>query len=129
MNIQTEIIYHIVSSSDFKKNVIGYMYAPGSLLRNGYIHCASGEKITLLVAEDSFSKIEESIYIIKIIVNAVLVPVRFEESPQLGSVGIIFPHIYGSLNLDAVEGIGFLSRSGSKFLWPDTFYSDLTKFI
>ena len=128
MNIQPEIIYHIVSSSDFKKDVVGSMYAPGSLLRNGFIHCTSGEESTLLVVEDYFSNIKESIFLLKIVVDAVLAPVRFEEPSLSLAAGrkhfvsdLFFPHIYGSLNLDAVEGLGVIRRSVDKFMWPEIF--------
>jgi uncharacterized protein (DUF952 family) len=135
MNTQTEIIYHIVSSADFKSYVIGSMYAPESLFKNGFIHCASREEDTLLIAEDYFDKIEGSVYLIKIIVDAVLAPVRFEESSFSLSAGkkhpesgVLFPHIYGSLNLDAVEGLGVIRRSGDKFLWPETFSAYISNF-
>ncbi|MCK5153085.1 MAG: DUF952 domain-containing protein [Spirochaetales bacterium] len=136
MNIQTEIIYHIVSSANFKNDVVGSMYAPGSLLRTGFIHCTSGEETTLLAAEDFFSNIKGIIYLLKIVVNAVIAPVRFEDaapSPESGKnqleAGSLFPHIYGSLNMDAIEGIGTLTRYGTGFLWPDNFFPDFTKFI
>ncbi len=128
MNIQSEIIYHLVKASDFRENIIGSRYAPGSLLREGFIHCTSGENTTLLVIENFFSNVSESIYLLKIITNAVIAPVRFEEATSNSGgknpeVETVFPHIYGSLNLDAVEGLGVVGRLGDRFLWPETFSS------
>ncbi len=135
MKIQSEIIYHIVSSSNFKNDVVGSMYAPDSLLRNGFIHCTSGEESTLLVAEDYFSNIKESIFLLKIVIDAVLAPVRFEDGVPYFEVRkkhleveTIFSHIYGPLNLDAVEGLGVIGRSGDRFLWPETFSAYLPDF-
>lgn len=127
MNIQTGIIYHILSSEDFKSFIIGSMYAPESLIHDGFIHCTSLAETALLAAENLYDKIEGSVYLMKIIVDAVLAPVRFEISSKY-EPEILFPHIYGSLNLDAVEGIGLLTRSGAKFLWPDFFHTDLDMF-
>ena len=136
MNIQPDIIYHIVTAADFRKNVIGSMYAAGSLLTDGFIHCTSGEDTTLLVIEDFFSNINGTIYLLKIVTNAVIAPVRFEDaapSPAGGrkhlEASTVFPHIYGSLNLDAVEGIGVVGRSGDSYLWPMFFSKGLSDFI
>ncbi len=136
MSMQHDIIYHIVTAADYRKNVIGNMYAPESLVREGFIHCTSGKDTTLLVMEDFFSNVSGTIYLLKIITNAVIAPVRFEDaapSPEGGSrhleVKSVFPHIYGSLNLDAVESIGVVGRSGDKFLWPDFFSANLSDFV
>jgi uncharacterized protein (DUF952 family) len=127
--MESDYIYHIVSISDYKKNIICSMYAPESLLKQGFIHCTAGEKTTLLVAEDYFPGFQTKIYLLKIIKDAVLAPVRFENAVKEPSSGrkhldstSLFPHIYGSLNLDSIEGIGILIRPVNKFLWPDTFY-------
>ncbi len=135
MNIEHEIIYHIVKASDFRKNVIGSMYVPENLLREGFIHCTFGKNTTLLVIEDFFSAISETIYLLKIVTNAVIAPVRFEDAAPSSEGGkkhleaeTVFPHIYGSLNLDAVEGLGVIGRSGDRFLWPETFSAYLPDF-
>jgi uncharacterized protein (DUF952 family) len=135
MKIQSEIIYHIVTASEFRKNVIGSMYAPESLLREGYIHCSSEEYTTLLVVEDFFNDESEPIYLLRIVTDAVIVPVRFEFASDSFYSGkkhleaeTVFPHIYGSLNLDAVEGLGEIGRVRDKFLWPKIFSPDISAF-
>jgi uncharacterized protein (DUF952 family) len=135
MNIQHEIIYHIVTASDFRKNVIGFMYVPESLLREGFIHCTFGRNTTLLVMEDFFGDVSGTIYLLKIVTNAVIAPVRFEDAASSSHSGkkhleveTVFPHIYGPLILDAVEGLGVIGRSGDKFLWPETFSAYLPDF-
>ena len=136
MSMQHDIIYHIVTAADFRKNVIGNKYAPESLVREGFIHCTSGEDTTLLVMEDFFINVSGTIYLLKIVTNAVIAPVRFEDAAPSSEGGrkhleasTVFPHIYGSLNLDAVESIGVVGRSGERFLWPDFFSADLSDFI
>ena len=135
MNIEHEIIYHIVTAYDFRENVIGSMYVPKSLLREGFIHCTFGKNTTLLVIEDFFSDISETIYLLKIVTNGVIAPVRFEDAAPSSEGGkkhleveTVFPHIYGSLNLDAVEGLGVIRRSEDRFLWPETFSANLSDF-
>ena len=136
MSIQHDIIYHIVTAADFRKNVIGNMYAPENLVREGFIHCTSGEDTTLLVMEDFFIDVSGTIYLLKIVTNAVMAPVRFEDAAPSTEGGrkhleveTVFPHIYGSLNLDAVEGLGVVGRSGDGFLWPEDFSANLSDFI
>ena len=135
MNIQHEIIYHIVKASDFRKNIIGSMYVPESMLREGFIHCTFGKNTTVFVMEDFFSDVSGMIYLLKIVTNAVIAPVRFEDAASSSEgrkkhleVETVFPHIYGPLNLDAVEGLGVIGRSGDKFLWPETFSAYLSDF-
>ena len=136
MSIYPETIYHIVTAADYKANIIGSMYAPDSILREGFIHCTSGEDTTLLVIEDFFCNISGTIYLLKIVTDAVIAPVRFEDAALSTGGGrkhleveTVFPHIYGSLNLDAVEGIGIVERSGAGFLWPIRFSSDISDFL
>ncbi len=126
--IDPGVIFHIVRETDYIKSIIGSMYVPESIIKSGFIHCSYGEEATLLAAEDSFANTREKVFVLKILAAAVLAPVRFESVAILtGNSGkhseerIIFPHIYGSLNLDAVEGIGEIFRTARGFHWPEKF--------
>ncbi len=130
MQDEPETIYHIVSEAEYFQNVIGSMYVPDSIVRDGFIHCTSGKKTTLLVAKGCFSHIKGDLFILKIITAAVLAPVRFEQAAPPACTGerdaeteTIFPHIYGSLNLDAVDGLGRIRIKGGVFYWPLEFNS------
>ncbi len=35
--------------------------------------------------------------------------------------GLLFPHIYGPLNLAAVTGVGVLGKADGQFFWPEEF--------
>ena len=117
-NQNPEIIYHTVGKADYYNNLIGSMYVPETIVRDGFIHCSSFKEDVLQIVKNSFSMFEGTIFIVKIISDAVLAPVRFEKSSESET---LYPHIYGPLNLDAVDGIGIIRKSRGQFYWPEEF--------
>jgi uncharacterized protein (DUF952 family) len=122
------LIYHLVTGSEFRKQVKGDMYLPARFDQDGFIHC-TGEPDTLLaVANDYFSGVEEPVLVLVIETARLAAEVRFEPPAPVGGSGtshlerdLLFPHIYGPLNLDAVTGIGLLRRGDGAYQWPDRF--------
>lgn len=123
-----ETIYHLVTGSEFRKQVKGDTYLPARFDQDGFIHC-TGERDTLLaVANDYFSGVEEPILVLVIETARLTAEVRFEPPAPVEGSGTshlegaqLFPHIYGPLNLDAVTGIGLLRRGDGAYQWPGRF--------
>jgi uncharacterized protein (DUF952 family) len=121
-------IYHLVAESEFRAQVKGETYTPASFDQDGFIHC-TGEPDTLLaVANDYFSGVKEPVLVLVIETAKLAAEVRFEPPAPVAGSGtshleetLLFPHIYGPLNLDAVTEIGVLRKSGSAYQWPDRF--------
>ncbi|MEW6515392.1 MAG: DUF952 domain-containing protein [candidate division FCPU426 bacterium] len=124
------VIYHILTRSDLKESVKNNSYQPARYESDGFIHCAADPATSLQVLEDYFAGLAESreILILEIDVTRVKAEVKFEAPAPVAGLGpghadkhVLFPHIYGLLNLDAVVGIGKAARTGDAFVWPETF--------
>ena len=130
-------IYHIVTLHDLKTQTIDNYYTPSSFEKDGFIHCTAEKSTSLLVLEDYFVELSKSnvILILEIDSTKLTSEVRYESPAPLQGAGtshvqdgILFPHIYGSLNIDAVVGVGKVERVGNKFVWPTIFFGLKTIF-
>ncbi len=134
---QKNIIYHILTLKDLKSQTEGEFYQPGNLAQNGFIHCTAEKATSLLVLEDYFKEISKTdmIIILAIETDKLKSEVKFEPPAPIQGAGIshikeglLFPHIYGSLNIEAVIGVGKVEKAEGKFIWPSTF-DDLKKYL
>ena len=99
-------------------------YKPTNFDNDGFIHCTADRESSLCVLADYFSGIpdNEIILILKIDADKLNAEVRYEPPAPVAGTGmtqhikddILFPHIYGELNIDAVAGIGKVEKSGEK---------------
>jgi uncharacterized protein (DUF952 family) len=88
-------ILHLCQRGDWETAQHHGDYQAGSLCVEGFIHCSAAEQI-LLVA-NQFYRSTPGLILLWIDCDRVKAEIKWE------SVGKeIFPHIYGSLNLDAV---------------------------
>ncbi|HMV45921.1 MAG TPA: DUF952 domain-containing protein [Leptospiraceae bacterium] len=124
-----EYIYHLVLKNEFIPLVRDNYYLPLRFQQDKFIHCTQGEDLTIIVANDYFSGITD-LLVLKIRLKAIHSPVTFEKPiPIPGGKknhlieGVLFPHIYGPLNLDAIEGIGILPKINYVFHFPKKFIS------
>ena len=132
-NPNPEFIFHLVPKMDFFTQIQDNIYTPKRFSQDGFIHCTYGEDLTILVANDYFSK-ELELLILKISLNKVKAKVRFEAPQPIPGgksyhlqVNSLYPHIYGSLNLDSIEGIAKLPKINYVFHFPKVFkyYSEI----
>jgi uncharacterized protein (DUF952 family) len=123
-------IYHIVTVEDLKANTSAGMYTPVGFENDGFIHCTGEQETCLLVLGDYFSNLaaDHTILILEIDTARVQAEVKFEAPAPIeggGTAhikeGVLFPHIYGSLNIDAVCRAGITEMKDGKFVWPETF--------
>ncbi len=120
-----DTIYHLVIESDFQALSKGNEYIPALFEQDGFIHCTAEPDTLLAVANDYFSGIKEPVLVLVINLQHVEAEVKFEPpAPIAGGgeshlqEGLLFPHIYGPLNLDAVIGVGVLEKTNAHFSWP-----------
>jgi uncharacterized protein (DUF952 family) len=79
-------------------------YGEAQIARCGFIHCSTPEQFELI--KDRFKGAEASTIMLSIETDKVKSPIKWEA----GKLGVAFPHIYGLLNLDAVEKVERLSE-------------------
>ncbi len=123
-----EPIYHLVEESEFRACVGRGVYHPGSLDRDGFVHCSFRESV-LTVANDYFSRPNSPVLLLEILPDAVEADTKYEAAAPLPGAGAthlhtgpLFPHVYGPIELEAIEGIGVLGRSPDGYSWPEEFF-------
>ena len=126
----TNTIYHIVIYDDLRTHTTDGYYTPENFAKDGFIHCTAGKSSSMRVLEDYFGgvPVHKQILVLAIGIPQLESTVRFEPpAPVLGvgsthaGGGVLFPHIYGKLNLDAISGAGLVERTGNTFMWPREF--------
>ena len=136
-----KLIYHIVPESEFKDGIVGNNYIPARFEEDGFVHCTEGRDLSLLVAKDYYGTFLETdtsarlsagvfdpLLILQIDTIKLTHELKFEAPAPIAGGGdehlvkaVLFPHIYGAVNLDAVVGNGRLLPDGDGFAWPTAF--------
>ncbi|MEB3372327.1 cupin domain-containing protein [Saccharopolyspora mangrovi] len=85
-----------------------------SLHSQGFVHCSPDVSTTLAVANNLYSHVEEPMVAVELDQAKLSAPVRWEAAdpaPPPGVSGdVLFPHVYGPLDRDAVIGIRYARR-------------------
>lgn len=108
------MIYHMLPVSAWTKQPADAPYRGDTLASEGFIHCTGERDLLLQVANRFYRTIPDRFVILSIDEARVQPEVRWEPAD-----GQIFPHIYGALNLDAVQKvITFPRTEDGTFLMP-----------
>ena len=94
------IIYHITTLPEWKTAQEAGAYTSPSLNEEGFIHCSEERQITGVLARYFKDKKE----LLKLVIDTEKLssPLYFDWS---SSIEDTFPHIYGPINLDAVQEV------------------------
>ena len=113
------MILHIVDRDEWNASVPGGYYTPSSLGSDGFIHCSTIDQ-TVETANQFYAH-RENLVLLCIDTEKSVAEVRFESPACEGDerTEMLFPHIYGSLNVSAVidvvdfkTGRGNISATG-----------------
>ncbi|MGA9308960.1 MAG: DUF952 domain-containing protein [Pseudonocardiaceae bacterium] len=107
------MIFHVVALDDWL-GVSDRPYAPASLSEEGFVHCSPDEAVTLAVASAFHHDTPGPLMVLLINEHKLDVMVRWEAASPVPPPGvapdILFPHVYGRINRDAVEGMMEVQR-------------------
>ena len=94
------IIYHITTLPEWKAAKEIGSYTSPSLNEEGFIHCSEDRQIAGVLDRYFIGKQD----LVKLIIDTdkLSSPIYFDWSPSIEDT---FPHIYGLINLDAVEEV------------------------
>ena len=95
--MESEFIYHVTSLKEWEQAKKNGEYKPAGYDTEGFIHCSIERQLAGVL--DRFYKGQTGLVKLKIEKAKVSRPVLFELAVDLDE---LFPHIYGSLNLDSV---------------------------
>jgi len=94
------IIYHITTKPQWIDAQIKEKYESASLPEEGFIHCSEERQIPDVL--DRYFKGKTNLIKLEIETDKLTSPLYFDWSPSIEDT---FPHIYGPINLDAVEDV------------------------
>jgi uncharacterized protein (DUF952 family) len=117
-------IFHIVNKSVWAAAKKAGKYEPESLLdqsdKGGFIHCSHAQQI--LEVANKFYVGHKDLIILRINVEKVQAEIKDEVPFEAPWSTVLYPHIYGPLNIDAVEAeIPFPAKSDGTFELPKLF--------
>jgi len=123
-----KVVYHIAIKEEFILLCNSTSYLPDNLHSDEFIHCTSEPETTLLVLGDYFKQEKKELLLIQISIKKLNSPIKFENPAPLSGggtnhvkEGLLFPHIYGALNLDSIIGAAIIEKKDEAFVWPDQF--------
>ena len=112
-------VFHIIKRQEWNESKKKGYYRPVSLDNEGFIHCSKADQ--LLTVANSFFRGRDHLIILRIDLSKVKPEVRIEAPLEAPMSNILFPHIYGELNLDSVEAeIEFNPEEDGTFKLPET---------
>ncbi|MBI1277336.1 MAG: DUF952 domain-containing protein [Anaerolineaceae bacterium] len=117
------IILHITHQHDWQSALESGAYQTPTLQKDGFIHCSTVAQV--LRVANAFYRGQTDLVLLVIDTDKLVAPVKFEApiNPQTGQsepeVKDLFPHIYGTINLDAVtEVLAFPPNADGTFILP-----------
>ncbi len=126
--MQSPFIYHLSSSAAFLANIDEGHYAPPSVKEEGFIHCSPDIPTALSVATDYFGTLQGPLIVLVIQPDNVQADVRLEAPVTKAGAGgrhlqlsVLFPHIYGPIQIASILEIGVLQKQNNRWFWPDSF--------
>ncbi len=112
-----QLILHITPADHFRTQEKSGVYVTGSLTAEGFIHCTKELEVMLRVANRFYRNVQGDVLILVIDPRKVKAEVKYEPpahpepDPDSPLNSILFPHIYGTLNLDAVIEVRVAKRA------------------
>ena len=117
------MIYHIASRAAWEEAQKRGVYSAPSLKSEGFIHCSTRDQL-LQVAND-FYRGESNLLLLCIDESQLRSELRWEapthpklEAAEKTRNDVLFPHLYGVLNLDAVVAVYDFPEAHSGFRLP-----------
>jgi uncharacterized protein (DUF952 family) len=109
-----DITFHLVPQAYFDACDPRADYTPLDFVREGFIHCTDGADEMARTANRYYKSNTGAHYYLYIDKTRVRAPIRYDDAAHL------YPHIYGTLNRDAIVAIRLAPREADgTFLAPE----------
>mgnify|MGYP001810845503 CR=1 FL=1 len=92
-----DLIYHITTQAKWEEALNKGFYEADTLSKEGFMHCSTADQVAGVL--ERYYKGQKGLIKLTIKKDKVERPLVFELA---GSINEVFPHIHGTLNLDAV---------------------------
>ncbi len=111
------MILHIARRGEWETAVTTGQYTADSLATEGFIHCSTVEQV-LVPANERFRG-QTDLLLLCIDPALLAAPLVYEDCYE---TGMLFPHIYGPLNVTAVQSVlDFPPQADGSFVLPPYF--------
>ncbi len=116
---KTQPIYHLVTHSYYHVQPDNQPYQPETFAQDGFIHCTAGVEMLVEIANTYYSTLSEPLLVLEIDPQQLTAPLKCEppihpthQTPTKDEPAsdMLFPHIYGPLNPEAIIASFSLSR-------------------
>ncbi len=107
------MIYHMLPAQTWAAQPKEAEYCTESLAEEGFIHCTGEATLVHDVANHFYRDVPDNLVVLAIDEQAVVAPIKWEPAD-----GHLFPHIYGPLNLNAVQAVHQLTRNSDGAFLP-----------
>jgi uncharacterized protein (DUF952 family) len=97
----TGIIYHLVPIDYWESQPTDRPYTPADYVRDGFIHCTQGDEQLAVVANRYYRNDQRAWSVLVIAEDALTSELKYES----GADAVLYPHIYGPLNREAVINV------------------------
>ncbi|MEU6877422.1 DUF952 domain-containing protein [Streptomyces sp. NPDC046712] len=102
------MIYHVVTAGEWSAHPDA-PYAPASLAEDGFVHCSPDEATTLAVVNAFYRTAQRPLLALVLAEERLTARLEFEAAAPTPPPGVdedvLFPHVFGPVNRDAVERI------------------------
>jgi uncharacterized protein (DUF952 family) len=107
------MIFHVVALDDWLA-APDLPYAPASLAQDRFVYCSPNEPVALGIASAFYRDTPGPLMVLLIDEHKLDAVVRWEPSCPMPPPGVapdvLFPHVYGCINRDAVQGMMEVQR-------------------
>jgi uncharacterized protein (DUF952 family) len=108
------VIYHLVPIDYWEAQPPDRPYVPADFDQEGFIHCTRGDEQIAVVANRYYRNDPRDWLVLVLDEQAVTSEIKYEP----GRDGLLYPHIYGSLNRDAIRAVRRLPRDAAGTFGP-----------
>jgi uncharacterized protein (DUF952 family) len=109
--LTAEMIYHITTEKAWKNALQSGQYVGDTLETEGFIHFSGKEQV--VATANRYYQGTSGLLLLQVVVKRLACKLKYEAGPS----GELFPHLYGPLNMDAVEKVShFKPESNGNFV-------------
>jgi uncharacterized protein (DUF952 family) len=102
--VDQERYLHLTPAEVWERQRSGGEYRPEAFERDGFIHCTIGHERLVWVGNQFYGGDSRDHVVLVIDPARLMAPVRFEDPEN------VFPHLYGPLNVEAVDTVLRIGR-------------------
>lgn len=105
------MLYHLISPKAWQAAQDQGYYAPPSLKKEGFIHFSTAAQVAAVAKR--FYHDTPALLLLHIDEKRLKAPLQYDDNTAPDGSIAAFPHLYGKLNLDAVQQVQALERAAT----------------